>query len=287
MQYQENTFKSFDGVNLFIRGWRPSAQACGVIVIVHGSFEHGGRYTEFAHFLVGHGYAVYAMDLRGHGRSEGPRVGISTFGVFARDIDAFLTRVRMQMPGQPVFVLAHSAGASIVLSFMLTHKPSVIKGVILSAPVLITGNGIPSWLKSWCPVAAQFLPGYRVKVLKEQWLCRDSSVMAAFKKDPLVYHGGVPLAGLAEFLKEVDELRAQAETVDLPILILHGTDDRYADIAGSRELYAKSRSSDKSLRAYEHFYHEVLHEPDKQIVFSDILSWLKLHTEATAKGDAL
>jgi acylglycerol lipase len=103
---------------------------------------------------------------------------------------------------------------------------------------------------------------------------RDPQVVAGMKNDPLVFHGRFPARTGAEILRAASLLRSRLETIELPFLLMHGTADLVTDVAGSRELHARARSADKTLKLYEGLYHDLVHEPEKEQVMADLIEWL-------------
>jgi len=108
-------------------------------------------------------------------------------------------------------------------------------------------------------------------------MSRDPQVVQKYDSDPLVYRGGTLARTGAELTAAMRRIQANMEAIKLPLLIVHGTDDGLANVEGSKELYARAGSSDKTLKLYEGFYHEVLNDPEKARVFDDIVQWLNAH----------
>jgi acylglycerol lipase len=123
------------GVALFLQSWLPDhgAPVRGTVVIVHGLGEHSDRYDHVAERLVDAGFAVYAGDHRGHGRSQGPRAMIETTAVVA-DVDQLVVRAATAQPDGPLFLLGHSLGGMIAVAYALAHGER-LDGLILSGPL--------------------------------------------------------------------------------------------------------------------------------------------------------
>ncbi|MBP7216505.1 MAG: lysophospholipase [Candidatus Omnitrophica bacterium] len=278
MIHEETSFRTGDKLMLYSQQWRPETDPKAIIAVVHGTFEHSGRYKEEAQYLVRQGFAVYGFDLRGHGRSDGERGFFASFNILLEDLKHFLNFVKERQPGKPVFVLGHSAGASIALLFSLLHKEYAPNGLILSAPALKLSNGVSRSALMLSRFLGRAFPRIKLTTLDPALLSQDPAVVGAYRNDPLVNQKGLPALPLAEFLHAVNSIYAQLEQVRLPLLILHGTDDRIADPQGSRDLYAQSLSGDKTLKLYDRFFHEVLHEPGREQVLQDISAWLNKRT---------
>ncbi len=125
---------------------RPRRAARAVIVLVHGLGEHSGRYDHVVARLVREGYAVHAIDHRGHGRSDGPRAFIEDMDNAVADVDALVDRAVEAHPGVPVFMLGHSMGGLIALRYAIAHQDR-LAGLILSA-ALAALEAVPKPLRA-------------------------------------------------------------------------------------------------------------------------------------------
>lgn len=277
MPYRENHLSAPDGTRLFERGWLPEGGARAVVTVVHGFTEHSGRYQWFAEQLNARGYAVYAADLRGHGRSEGPQCYIVSFDEYLNDLDAVLADVRRRQPGNPIFVFGHSMGGLIVALYSVLRKPEV-RGIVVSGAVLRVGAEVYPILRRMARFVSRFFPRIRLVRLGSGYISRDPAVLADFRNDPMVFLGRFPIRTGAEILRAVALLSQQMEAVRLPLLIMHGTADRACDCEGGRELYRRAASEDKTLRLYEGLYHAIFWEPERAQVMADLIEWLDART---------
>ncbi len=272
--HEEDKFQTSNGLSLFEQRWQPTTEAKAVIIIIHGLAEHSGRYVHVAEYLVNHGYAVAAFDLRSHGQSDGKKTFIRSFDDFLSDVDLFLKRVRERHPNQKLFLLGHSMGGTITTLFALTRKPDV-KGIILSSATLKLSDTISPFLVRISAVLGKLAPKLTTITIDSSAISRDPDVVKKYDTDPLVYRGGIPARTGAEFNRAIKLIQGQMELVTLPLLILAGTADRLSDPAGSQQLYERAQAKDKTLKLYDGFYHEVLNEPEKEMVLSDIVRWLE------------
>src|SRR5688500_7248515 len=110
MHKAEGYFEGVGGIRLFYRSCElPRARAA--IAIVHGHGDHSGRWESLATSLGTYGYSCYALDLRGHGLSEGRRGHVARFEFFLQDLDRFRREVEgLTDVGCPLFLLGHSFG---------------------------------------------------------------------------------------------------------------------------------------------------------------------------------
>lgn len=273
IQHQEGTFKTNDGINIFEQRWQPVTEPKAVIIIIHGYAEHSGRYAHVADYLANHGYAVETFDLRSHGKSDGKKTFIRSFDEFLSDVDLFLKRVQERHPNKNIFLLGHSMGGLIASLFVVTRKPNV-KGLLLSGASLKISDEISPMLVKLSSVIGAIVPRLPTIKLDGTAVSRDPEVVKKYDSDPLNYRGGIPARTGAEFNRGVKQIQEQMAAITLPLLIMHGTADRLADPAGSKQLYERAQSHDKTLKLYEGFYHEILNEPEKERVLGDIVEWI-------------
>ena len=277
MKSNEEFFEAQDGLKLLERSWLPRGGPRAAVVIVHGYAEHSGRYHHVAERLVAHRYAVYAFDLRGHGRSEGARTFVRSLDEHAADLDGFLARVRERVPDVPLFLLGHSMGGTIVALF-LTSGERALHGAILSGPALTLPGGISRVPQALLSGLGRFVPKLPLRQLGGEEISRDQAVVAEYERDPLVFRGRMPAATVAAMIRAIRAIEAQMESITLPLLLLHGTSDSLTDPGGSVLLHERARSPDKTLKLYDGLYHEVLNEPEKERVLADLTRWLDAHT---------
>lgn len=278
LRHNSNKFTAPDGETLFEQWWRPQEEPKAALVLVHGIGEHSGRYAHFAHYLLERGYAVNALDLRGHGRSAGARAFCRRFDEYVADIDLFLSRAAARTPDKPLFIMGHSMGGTIVTLHWLQHQPSV-QGVILTSAGFKTNVKINPLLLASGKFLSTWLPRVPTLKLDTTLVSRDPAAVEAYDNDPLIWHRGVLARTGAELLRAFDVIGEQMERLTPPLLILHGTDDHITDPDGSRELYARAGSTDKTLNLYEGLYHELLNEVEKERVMADIVAWLDARVE--------
>ena len=107
----ESSFEGVGGLKIFTRSWHPTdGKPRAVVVIVPGFNSHSGYYLWVAEQFVNDGLAVYALDLRGRGQSDGERFYVEKFADYVDDVATLATMAKADHPGLPVFVLGHSAG---------------------------------------------------------------------------------------------------------------------------------------------------------------------------------
>lgn len=264
------------GISLYSRAYRPeSGDVRGVVVFVNGLKDHGDHYAAFSQELVRKGYAAYAYDTRGHGRSTGERAKVDRFDDYVDDLASYVERVRSREPGRPIFVFGHSMGGAMVTLYAVTRHPDVA-GIILSGPALEIDA--PSVQIAAIRLFDGLNPGAPIFDLPNENFSRDPAVVADMTKDPLVYQEPASAHLAAEIVGAMHRIWESPEAITVPLLALHGTADKLTAPSGSRDLVARAGSRDKTLRLYDGFFHDLVHEPGHERVTSDITHWLDAHT---------
>ncbi|MGH3599799.1 MAG: lysophospholipase, partial [Pseudonocardiaceae bacterium] len=204
------------------QAWLPTEQARAVVVVVHGFAEHSARYAHIGTRLAGAGFATYAADHRGHGRTDGRRANIERMELVVDDLRSFVRFAVEHHPGLPVFMVGHSLGGLIALQYA-TGPDTPLDGLVLSGP-LVQVTVRSAVLKRVAGVLSAVLPDLGVASLDAEAISRDPEVVRAYREDPLVHHGKVPARTGAEMLVTTQLLRARLPRLSLPLLLLHGTE---------------------------------------------------------------
>jgi acylglycerol lipase len=278
LTHADGQFAGTGGLEIYWRSWRAQAPTRAVVVISHGAGEHSGRYERVALPLAGLGYPVYALDHRGHGRSQGRRALVDRIDNAAADLDVLIDRARGEHPQTPLFLLGHSLGGTIALRYALGHQAK-LDGLILSGSVAAI-EPPPAPLRVAARALSATVPGLGVLAVDPAVVSRDPAEVEAYRTDPLVHHGKLPVRTVAEIAAATEAFPEQVGSLTLPLLLVHGSADRLAPVQGSRMVYERASSADKTLEIYEGFFHEVLNEPleDRERVLADIVAWLHAHT---------
>ncbi|KAF5179105.1 Alpha/beta hydrolase family protein [Thalictrum thalictroides] len=270
-------FPTSRGDQLFIQSWTPvSVDTKGLVVLLHGLNEHSGRYNNFAKQLNANGYKVYGMDWIGHGGSDGLHGYVHSLDAAVSDMKAFLEKVLNENPGLPCFCFGHSTGAAIILKVVM--DPTVetfVKGVVLTSPAVRVKPSHPIfWVIA--PIFAFLLPKYQFSsaVKKGVAVSRDPDALIAKYSDPLVYIGSVRIRTGSEILRHSSYLQKNLSRLRIPFLVLHGTADTVTDPLASQKLYEEATSTDKSIKLYDGYLHDLLFEPEWRTIAQDIIQWL-------------
>lgn len=260
MQHDEGEFRGLKDFRIYYQCWRPDSPPRAVLLVAHGYAEHSGRYANLVGFFVPRGYAVSALDHRGHGRSDGERVQVDSYTDYTTDLKTFFDLVRREQPNLPIFLVGHSMGAAISTAYAPLHQHE-LAGLILS------GGGINT----------DKVPPRPAGLDLAQTLSRDPAVVEAYVNDPLVYRGPPPPLRASALAQMRDTLPQAARQITLPILILAGAASPLGDGPRSQALYEVVSSSDKTLKLYPELMHEIFNEPEYPQVMTDMEEWLNEH----------
>lgn len=280
MKHSESSFTGVRGTRIVHDLWEPDGDVTGIAVLSHGLGEHARRYDHVIARLGELGLAVYALDHRGHGRSGGKPLELKNWADFVNDLHELFRIARAQHPDTKRFLLGHSMGGAIALSYALEHQ-SELDGLVLSGPAVVLGDSTPKILVPIGKILGRIAPGAPVQKLDPKAVSRDPAVVAAYEADPFVHHGKVP-AGLASALVgAMESYPSSLPSLTLPVLLQHGGDDRLADVSGSRMIAERAGSKDLTIEVYDGLYHEIYNEPEQEKILDDLIAWLSPRLEDT------
>lgn len=241
------------------------------IIIVHGAFEHSGRYETLAEQFQKDGFTVIYGDLPGQGRSKGRPGHINSFEEYIQTVDSWLSSAN----DQPVFLLGHSMGGTIAIRTMEKLKPSV-QGVILSSPAVGVLNGAEKPLEAIARIADKVLPKTRVKSpMLPEMVTRNQKVIARDKLDSLILDK-VSIRWYREFKKGARETIRDIDSFpDVPLLVMQAGDDKMVDISETKAWFNKVDVSEKIYKQWPQLYHELYNEPEWEEVYDYTLSFIE------------
>ncbi|MGI6578108.1 MAG: lysophospholipase [Eubacteriales bacterium] len=247
----------------------------GAIAVLHGIGEHFGRYSKFADYIAQRGYSVYGIDLPGHGKSPGIRGQIGKRDEFYGLVDTLLNYIRQEEPGVPRYLMGHSMGGNLALSYRLAREKEEVRGYIITSPWIRLVN-MPTAIAYFISIVASvitpnLLLNNRVKSDKH------------FDPSELVPPGSVPdklchpfitpgtAAGCFKWAKLILK---NADIKRGPVLLMHGTKDGICSIEGSRA-FAEAAGKLCTYREWEGLRHDLHNEVCWQDIANEILVWLE------------
>ena len=269
----ERNFDGVGGVRIVYDVWTPDTPPRAAVVLSHGLGEYARRYDHVAQCFGDAGLVTYALDHRGHGRSDGKRMLVRDISEYTGDFDTLVGIASREHPGLKCIVLGHSMGGGIVFAYGV-ERPDNYDMMVLSAPAVAAQELVSPLMTIAAKVLGVLMPGLPVQELDVEAISRDPAVVAAYNEDPLVYHGKGP-AGVGRALLEVGEtMPRRAPALTAPLLVVHGDADRLIPVDGSRRLVECVGSTDVELKVYPGLYHEVFNEPERAQVLGDVVSWI-------------
>lgn len=273
MKNTEFKFKVNDGTELFAYEWRPkSNRPLGVILLVHGLGEHGGRYADWANKFTQTGFAFMTFDQRGHGNSPGRRGHASSYDILLDDIECFRKESLKRMPDLPVFLYGHSLGGNLVLNYVLRRRPK-FAGVIVTSPWLRLAVEPPAFIKAFARFLCILWPTLSISSgLGSNALSHDSSVVKTYQVDSLV-HKRISVSLFTAMDQAGRWAMENAVQFNLPLLLMHGGGDRITSLEATKE-FAGCVTKECSLKTWPGLFHELHNELEKDEIFAYIINWL-------------
>lgn len=272
-----------DGLDLYFRAWLPP-DARAVLLFVHGLAEHSGRYLPAGARFARAGYAVYALDQRGHGLSPGRRVHIGRFEEYLDDVSALVALARNRHPGALLFLVGHSQGGLVVVRFLL-ERPEGVAGAIVSSPLLgVHPNARPSpALRAVAGLLSVVWPSVLLpNHVDATVLSHHPSVGPAYLADPLVSHQVSP-RWFTSVTRAIARTHQDAPRLARPLLLMASGDDRLADPEASARFAAVAPSDRVELVQWPDLYHEMFNEVDPEPVFRRMETWLEARIPAAPR----
>ncbi len=276
MKSFEDKWEDQAGTAFYIQGWEPgNSEPKALVALIHGLGEHAGRYLHVGEALTEAGYALAGFDLRGHGRSGGPRGHAASLDAYMQDILQFFHLLKERYPAIPHFLYGHSLGGLLALAYAVQHGAG-LRGVI------VTGAALRSPLQKqkakivMVRLLGSLLPTMTVPSgLDPTTISRDLEIVEAYKNDPLV-HDSTSLGFGKAALRAIELSFARAAGFPVPLLMIHGKEDRIAYPSGSEEFAKRVEEAggDVTLKLWDDLYHEVHNEPEKAQVFKFMIEWL-------------
>jgi alpha-beta hydrolase superfamily lysophospholipase len=267
---KEETFTGRGGTRLHLRSWRAAAPRA-VVVIVHGVNSHSGQYLWTGEQLAAAGFAVYAYDHRGRGKSEGPRFYIDDISDYTADLGTVIALAKAREPGLKVFVLGHSAGGVVSCTWALDHQSEIAGFICESFAYRVPA---PAAVLAIVRFLGKVAPKLPVLTLKMKDFTREPQALATLEADPLTLKEVQPARTVAALLDATDRMTREFDRLTLPLLIVHGTLDKATVPAGSQFFFDNAGSKDKTLKLYDGHFHDLLNDLGKEKVLADVVGWM-------------
>jgi acylglycerol lipase len=267
-------YVSIDNHQIFFQEWSPDQKLIARVLLVHGLGEHSSRYGHVADFFTNAGFSITAMDLLGHGKSEGQRGHAESYEDYCNIVDYFLKDLSIRKPELPLFLYGHSMGGLIALYYVLNRKPILLKGVISSSPGLAPGFTIPQWKTSLGNLLYSLVPKFSMNNgLPISGISQDKSVIDSYNKDALNHPWITARMGM-DLINNGKNLSSRASEFSLPLLLMVGSADRLVSPQAIID-FANNSSHTTTLKVWPGGFHELHNEPFKLEVLAEITGWMK------------
>lgn len=267
---------------LFLRTARLDAPVRAEVLLTHGLGEHSGRYTHVAAAFAQRGLRLWVCDLRGHGRSSGPR-GDARYADLLDDLAH--VHAEVAQTGRPLFFMGHSMGAQIALSFLLSRAVEC-RGAVIASPWLRLSFVPPRWRTGLARLAACVLPRFTQTTSSiAAHLSRDLAHLAALPEPELVHHRVSARLFLA-VQSEGRRLLEHAGEFTYPVLLIHGDRDAVTSCAATQEFYERAGSADKCFILYPDFMHETHNDLGRERVLEDAAAWIAARVEEESSSSS-
>lgn len=272
MIHKEFSLITADGLNLFGQSWSPKTETLAVINLIHGIGEHSTRYAGMAEYYTQRGIAIYAIDYRGHGKSEGKRGHTPSYEHLMKDIDLLVDYSEKDNTCIKRFIYGHSLGGNLVVNYVLRRKPN-ITGLIASSPWLKLGFEPPKWQMKMANIVKNIFPALSQSTgFKKEDLSKNIKNIELYEKDDLV-HGKITVKLFVEAYDAAQWALDNASDMPVPFLLMHGDEDKMTSLEGSKEFASKNNKTE--LKIWKGFYHEIHNEENNLDVYNHVIDWVK------------
>jgi alpha-beta hydrolase superfamily lysophospholipase len=269
VRFFEQKVPAEDGLLLNFYYWEPN-EAKAAIVISHGWSEHAGRYHDVAEWFNQRGYAVYALDHRGHGKSQGKRGHVRRWTDYARDLELLRSTVRHEKQ----FLLGHSMGGMIGILHALEY-PEQFSAMVLSGPASDVSIPVPKFKQILGNTMSSWFPRLTItNDIDPNIVCSDPKVVADYVSDPFT-HGKVTARWFSEYMKTVERVKRDAQNISTPLAIWHGEADALVEPWVSEEFFNRLSTPHRKRKIVPDALHEILLEPSWPETTQEMKNWLE------------
>ena len=275
----EFSWTSKDNKKIYAKDWQvknedgTATDIKAVICLIHGLGEHLHRYEHFAAYFNQKKYVVISFDHYGHGKSGGIRGHVPSFQTHMTNVAELLSQAEERYPLLPKFLYGHSMGGNIAMNYALRNSPNIAgiatsgTWVTLPKPPSAILVGLARMLKTILPTTQQS------NELDPNNVSSDQDEVQKYINDPLV-HDKITFKAATEMLDAAKYLETYEGPINIPALLMHGSEDKLTSPNGSSRLY-QNLKGDLAYKSWNGFYHEIHNEPQKQDVFDLTYKWME------------
>ncbi len=262
------------GEKLFCQAWLPDKEPKVIICLVHGLSEHLGRYEEFAEFFTAQQTAVFAFDLRGHGKSPGKRGHVKQYDLLLDDVENLLKIARREFNDALLVLFGQSLGGNIVSNYLISRNTSEVAGAIVSAPWLKLAFDPPGWKVKLAAIMKIIYPAYSENSdIDANLLTKDLEKIKAYQSDPLVQNK-ISAGLFFSILQRGKSAISNAFKITVPVLAIHGKDDQLTSWNATEE-FIQNSGGKGDFKSYENVKHEPHNEVERNDILNDLNQWIK------------
>jgi alpha-beta hydrolase superfamily lysophospholipase len=261
-------------VLLYHQRWLPTGAPRALVVVHHGLKDYSDRYAPFATQLASTGIATFAYDMRGHGRSAGPRATLPNFDLLVDDLEAEVALAQREFPNTPTFVLGHSVGGAVVALYATERAPK-LAGIILLAPALRVDR-MPFEVAA-TPLVGALVPGAPLVDVPNEAFLSDAASLKQMGEDPFVYQRPGPATTGAHLVDAIARIWEGAARVQTPTFAIHSVVDTATDPRGSRDFIDTIATKDRRLLLVKGIRHDLLHDAEATAIMGEIEAWMNAH----------
>lgn len=269
------TLRTSDGATLHLHDWSvPEPRA--VVALVHGYGEHGARYAHLARALNAAHLGVVGIDLRGHGRSSGPRGHVLRFSEYHRDLEAVLDAARQRAKGKKVFLFGHSMGALASVDYLLGGGGKDLAGLVLTSPFFGVALAANPLKLAAGRIMSKIWPSLGLPTgLSGQHVTRDAEQARLYDSDPL-NNGNATARWYTEAMAAIENAKVHARELQTPTLLVYGGDDRTAAAPETDRIAATLKMGDRTVERVEGGAHELINDlPEtRAAVIARVVDWI-------------
>jgi alpha-beta hydrolase superfamily lysophospholipase len=267
------TRRAAPGPSLYAVRVTPEGEPKATVGVLHGYADHAARYLHVMDAWAEAGIASIAIDMRGHGRAEGPRGYCDRFDEYLEDAAELATLVRERSAGGASFLFGHSFGG-LVAAASAIEAPGPWRGVLLSAPYFGLALDVPKAKLAAGRLLARIVPKLGLgSGLTGSAVTKDAARATAYDADPLVFKKA-NVRWFAESQLAQARTLSRAGELRLPLFETFGTDDRVAKLSSARAFFDGVASTDKTWKERKGGFHEVLNDPEWRELADEMATWM-------------
>jgi alpha-beta hydrolase superfamily lysophospholipase len=287
---EEREFATHDGTRLFYRYWPALDQGASkkALVLFHRGHEHSGRLVHIADELGLDGFAIFAWDARGHGRSPGERGDSPSFAASVKDVDAFVRHVSAAhaVAMEDITVVAQSVGAVLVSTWAHDYAPQV-RGLVLASPAFKVKLYVP-FARAGLALQYKLRGNFFVNsYVKAKFLTHDPERIRSYETDPLIARA-ISVRILLALYEAGERVVADAQAITLPMQLLVSGADWVVHAGPQEEFFRRAGSAMKEMHVLPGFYHDTLGEKDREIAFAKMRDFIaRLYAAPPKRVDLL